>query len=157
MLLAHIPRHCSTLLNSEILNSYIGNSNSETSNIRFAFFIDVASQSGVILAAVASDRLAGGPFYDFLERIHEDTALKRLQFWNEAQRYLVPTENLGPMNKYRMAMIMIGTFLLPDSPREVPINPKARRQLIDLLPIDQGDALLTHMAHNVIQVGTIAK
>ncbi|XP_020897650.1 nucleolin, partial [Exaiptasia diaphana] len=50
-----------------------------------------------------------------------------------------------------MAMMLIGAFLMADAPKCVPMNAMARKELIKLLPIDQGDAILSHESRNVVQ------
>ncbi|XP_048577113.1 uncharacterized protein LOC5521613 isoform X2 [Nematostella vectensis] len=114
-------------------------------------FQSVLGVNAALLAAVASDRLAGGPLHEFLEKTGDEEALLRLEFWADCQRYLVPSETLGACNKYRMALTLINTYLVPDSPHAVPMSSLARSRLIKLLPVEEGDALLSHVAQVTIQ------
>ena len=103
-------------------------------------------------AAIASDRLAGSPLMKHLQRNNDHKGIKHLQFWEDVQRYLVPTAVIGARNKYRMAKTLILTYLEPGSPRQIMLAPRMRRELLRLLPVDQADALLFKTAKHAVKV-----
>lgn len=111
-----------------------------------------ASRNQLLLAAVAADKLAGGPLHQYLERTKNREALTRLHFWEDTQRFIVPTENLGIITKCCMANAIIGTYIESGAPRNLALSTGLRRELADVLPGGQGDALLLYVAQNVAQV-----
>ena len=102
--------------------------------------------------ALTADKLAGGPLREYLEKTQENMALKSLQFWEDVQRYLSPPENFGSYNKYHSAKTLIATYIAPDSPREMPMSPQVRDDLMRLLPQERGNSLLTSVVKASAQV-----
>ena len=106
----------------------------------------------VVAIALTSDKLAGGPFREHLEKAQEHMALRNLHFWEDAQRYLSPPENFSSYGKYHSARTLIATYIAPDSPREMVMSPKVRADLMRLLPEELGDHLLSTVVKTLIQV-----
>lgn len=107
------------------------------------------------VVALTADRLAGGPLREYLEKTQENVALRSLQFWEDAQRYLSPPENFGSCSKYHSAKTLIATYIATDSPRKMPMSPKIRADLMRLLPQERGDHLLASVVKQVIQVNSL--
>lgn len=106
------------------------------------------------VVAVTADKLAGGPLREYLEKTQKNMALRSLQFWEDAQRYLSPPENFGSYSKYHSAKTLIATYIAPDSPREMPMSPQVRADLTRLLPQERGDNLLSSVAKAAVQVNS---
>ena len=104
--------------------------------------------------ALTSDKLAGGPLREHLEKTQEYVALRSLQFWEDAQRYLSPPENFSTYGKYHSAKTLIATYIAPDSPREIAMSPQVRADLMRLLPEERGNHLLSTVIKTSIQVNS---
>ena len=102
--------------------------------------------------ALTADKLAGGPLREYLEETQENTALRSLQFWDDAQRYLSPLEDFGSYGKFHLAKTLIATYIAPDSPRQMALSPRVRDDLMRLLPGEKGDHLLATVVKNSVQV-----
>ena len=102
--------------------------------------------------ALTADKLAGGPLREYLEKTQENTALRSLQFWDDAQRYLSPLEDFGSYSKFHSAKTLIATYIVPDSPRQMAMSPRVRDDLMRLLPGEKGDHLLATVVKNSVQV-----
>lgn len=106
-----------------------------------------------ISAAIASDKLAGNPLMKYLFKHNDTNGIKRLQFWEDVQRYLMPLAYLETHNKYRLAKTIISTYIEVGSPREIPLTQKEREELSRLLPIEEADALLSQTVKQTTMVG----
>ena len=104
------------------------------------------------LVALTADKLAGGPLRDYLEKTQETTALVSLQFWEDAQRYLSPSEDFGSYSRYHLAKTLIATYIAPGSPRQIAMSPRVRDDLMRLLPQEKGNHLLSMVVKNSVQV-----
>ena len=104
------------------------------------------------LVALTSDKLAGGPLLEYLEKTQQDQALRSLQFWEDAQWYLSPSEDLGTYSKYHSAKTLIATYIAPGSPRQIEMSMRDRYDLMQLLPEEKGDHLLSSFAKKSVQV-----
>ena len=104
------------------------------------------------LLALTSDKLAGSPLRDYLEKTQENMALRSLQFWEDAQQYLSPLEDFGRYTKYHSAKTLIATYIAPGSPRQVDMRPRVRDDLMRLLLEEKGDYLLSTVMKNSEQV-----
>ena len=104
--------------------------------------------------ALTSDKLAGGPLREFLEKTQEHVALRSLQFWEDTQRYLSPPDYFSSYRKYHSAKTLIATYIAPDSPRKMAMSPQVRADLMRLLPEERGDYLLSTVAKTLIQVNS---
>ena len=102
--------------------------------------------------ALTSDKLAGGPLREYLEKTQEYVALRSLQFWEDTQRYLSSPENFSSYGKYHSAKTLIATYIASDSPREIDMSPQVRADLMRLLPEERGDHLLSTVVETSIQV-----
>ena len=102
--------------------------------------------------ALTSDKLAGGPLREHLEKTQKHVALRSLQFWEDAQRYLLSPENFSSYRKYHLARTLIATYIAPDSPREIAMSPQVRADLMRLLPEERGHHLLSTVIETSIQV-----
>ena len=102
--------------------------------------------------ALTSDRLAGGPLREHLKKAQKHAALRSLQFWEDAQRYLLSSENFSSYSKYHSAKTLIATYIAPDSPREIALSPQVRADLMRLLPEERGDHFLSTVVETSIQV-----
>ena len=116
------------------------------------FFVQADMSLEVVALALTSDKLAGGPLREHLEKTQEHLALRSLQFWEDAQRYLLPPENVSSYGKYHSAKTLIATYIAPDSPREMSMSPQVRADLIRLLPEERGDHLLSTVVKTCIEV-----
>lgn len=117
--------------------------------------IDVCFTNQLILpalVALTADKLAGGPLREYLEKSQDFTALRSLQFWEDAQRYLSPLEDFGSFSKFHSAKTLVATYIAPDSPRQVALSSRVRDDLMRLLPGEKGDNLLSTVANNSAQV-----
>ena len=101
---------------------------------------------------LTSDKLAGGPLREYLEKTQEHVALRSLQFWEDTQRYLSSRENFSSYGKYHSAKTLIATYIAPDSPRKIAMSPQIRVDLMRLLPEERGDHLLSNVVATSIQV-----
>ena len=104
------------------------------------------------LVALTADKLAGGPLREYLEKTQQDQALSSLQFWEDAQRYLSPSEDFGSYNKYHSAKTLIATYIAPGSPRQIEMSMRVRDDLMRLLPEEKGDHLLSSFVKKSVQV-----
>lgn len=109
------------------------------------------------LVALTADKLAGGPLRAYLEKTQKNAALRILQFWEDAQRYLSPLEDFGSYSKYHSAKTLIATYIAPDSPRQMEMIPRVRDDLMRLLPQEKGDHLLSTVVKNSVQVSRSEK
>jgi len=115
-------------------------------------FVHADMSLKAVAIALTSDKLAGGPFREHLEKAQEHMVLRNLHFWEDAQRYLSPPENFSTYGKYHSARTLIATYIAPDSPREMAMSPKVRADLMRLLPEELGDHLLSTVVKTLIQV-----
>ena len=104
------------------------------------------------LVALTADKLAGGPLREYLEKTQAETALRSLQFWEDAQRYLSHQEEFGSYGKYHSAKTLLATYIAPDSPRKMDMSPQIRADLMQLLPQERGDHLLSSVIKASVQV-----
>lgn len=104
------------------------------------------------LMVLTGDKLAGGPLREYLEKTRNKKALRSLQFWEDAQRYLSPADYFGSFDKFHMAKTLVATYIAPDSPRQLPISLPIRDDLMRLLPGEKGDHLLTSVVDECTQV-----
>lgn len=102
--------------------------------------------------ALTSDKLAGGPLREHLEKTQKYVALRSLQFWEDAQRYLLSPESFSSYDKCHSVKTLIATYIAPDSPREITMSPQVRADLMRLLPEERGDHLLSTVVETSIQV-----
>ena len=116
------------------------------------FFVHADMSLEAVALALTSDKLAGGPLREHLEKTQEHMALRSLQFWEDAQRYLSPPENFSSYGKYHSAKTLIATYIAPDSPREMTMSPHVRADLMRLLPEERGDHLLSALVKTSLQV-----
>ena len=117
--------------------------------------IDLCKSNQIIIQAIVAltaDKLAGGPLREHLKKTQEKTALRSLQFWEDAQRYLLPLEDFGSYSKFHSAKTLIATYIAPDSPRQMAMSPRVRDDLMRLLPGEKGDHLLATVVKNSVQV-----
>ncbi|XP_029201418.2 regulator of G-protein signaling protein-like isoform X1 [Acropora millepora] len=103
------------------------------------------------LMVLTGDKLAGGPLREYLEKTRNKKALRSLQFWEDAQRYLSPADYFGSFDKFHMAKTLVATYIAPDSPRQLPISLPIRDDLMRLLPGEKGDHLLTSVVDECTQ------
>ena len=104
------------------------------------------------LVVLTADKLAGGPLREYLEKTQQDQALSSLRFWEDAQRYLSPSEDFGSYSKYQSAKTLIATYIAPGSPRQIEMSMRVRDDLMRLLPEEKGDHLLSSFVKKSVQV-----
>ena len=99
-----------------------------------------------------SDRLAGGPFRNYLICNGDTTALANLQFWEDVQIYVAMPYSSAADLKFRHGRNLLVTYLQPESVREVQLEPGLREKVCQLVRRGQADMLLRLVADQILEV-----
>ena len=109
-----------------------------------------------VVNAIATDKLAGGPFLRFLRRHQNLDAMHYLHFWHDAQVYICTQVALHGDVAQRLriwrAQNLVADFISPSGPRHVDMGRSLNSCLIYQLRETEGDAMLKHTQDAVAEV-----
>ena len=91
-----------------------------------------------LLAALASDQMAGQPLCEYFKQIDDKLSYSRLRFWTTAQHWLADIADMDTLSRRRQANALINVYLAEDSPLKLSVAPELEEEMCYLLPKDMG-------------------